>query len=181
MYYWFLSAMMLGMIFNSECCRQGANVVQLQCRKIANLCKIQKRMNIMLTYKLAKIACAILWSTMWMMISQWLNNTVLQIGKNRYMIHFSIGGKRYSTIVKHTGGPSPVLQVIDGDNDITEAVEPYLLFKAEDVTLGDLGYTEVVVLNQDGTDHQYSKNGSEVKPEKNAGYNKEQSPYHRPP
>lgn len=158
MYYWFFSAMMLAMIFNTEYCKQGLNVVVLQYRKMIDICKIKKRMNIVLTYKFAKIACSILWSTMWVMISQWLNNTVHQIGKNRYMIYYSIGGKRYATIVKHKNGPSPVLQVIDGDNDITEIVEPYLLFEAEAVTVGDLGYTEVVVLNQDGTDRLYSKN-----------------------
>ena len=158
MYYWFFSAMMLAMIFNTEYCKQGLNVVVLQYRKMIDICKIKKRMNIVLTYKFAKIACSILWSTMWVMISQWLNNTVHQIGKNRYMIYYSIGGKRYATIVKHKNGPSPVLQVINGDNDITEIVEPYLLFEAEAVTVGDLGYTEVVILNQDGTDRVYSKN-----------------------
>jgi len=157
MYYWFLSAMMLAMIFNTEYCKQSANVVILQYRKMIDICKIKKRMNIALTYKFAKIACSILWSTLWVMISQWLNNTVQQIGKNRYIIYFSIGGKRYATIVKHKLGPSPVLQVIDGDNDITETVEPYLLFEPEDVTVGDLGYKEVTVLNQDGTDRVYSK------------------------
>lgn len=158
MYYWFFSAMMLAMIFNTEYCKQGLNIVVLQYRKMIDICKIKKRMNIVLTYKFAKIACSILWSTMWVMISQWLNSTVHQIGKNRYMIYYSIGGKRYATIVKHKNGPSPVLQVINGDNDITEIVEPYLLFEAEAVTVGDLGYTEVVILNQDGTDRVYSKN-----------------------
>jgi len=157
MYYWFFSAMMLAMIFNTEYCKQGANVVMLQYRKMVAMCKIKKHMNIVLTFKFAKIACSILWGTMWVMISQWLNNTVHQIGKNRYMIYYSIGGKRYATIVKHKNGPSSVLQVIDGENDITEIIEPYLLFEAEAVTVGDLGYTEVVVLNQDGTDRVYSK------------------------
>jgi len=117
-------------------------------------------MGIQISFKMMWMMCWLLWTTAWLMISQWLNSNVILIGKNRYMVIFAIGGKRYATILKHQTGPSPVLQVIDNneDNDITNIIEPYVLFKQENITPGDIGYESITIMSQDGTDIEYNKN-----------------------
>jgi hypothetical protein len=96
---------------------------------------------------------------MWMMISQRLNNNVEQIGKNKYVVKFVIGGKRYSTVIKHNPGPSPILQVVDNDdNDITYIVEPYILFNSQEITPGELGYENMSLMTNDGSDINIDKN-----------------------
>ena len=126
---------------------------------VPNYLKIKKNLNLVITFKMFFIMCWLIWTSARMMLSQWLNNNVVQIGKNRYIVTFTIGGKRYSAIIKHSVGPSPVLQVVDTkDNDITATVEPFILFNMESVTPGDLGYDALSVMNHDGTDSDYNKN-----------------------
>lgn len=57
---------------------------------------------------------------------QYMNNTVIKVGKNTYEISYVIEGKLYKMIVKPMKGPTPILQINDGVNDITDLVLPYL-------------------------------------------------------
>jgi hypothetical protein len=154
-----VSAIMLGYFLNTDYCHQNIGIVRSCCSKVNELRKIKKTMGIQISYKMVWMMCWLLWTTFWLMLSQWLNSNVVAIGKNRYMVIFAIGGKRYATIIKHQTGPSPVLQVIDNeDNDITNIIEPYVLFKQENITPGDVGYDSISIMNQDGTDTEYNKN-----------------------
>ena len=159
MFYWVISAGLFGFFLNTDYCSQTCLIVKNSYNKISELRKIKKNLNLVITFKMFFIICWLIWSSARMMLSQWLNNNVVQIGKNRYIVTVTIGGKRYSTIIKHSVGPSPVLQVVDTkDNDITTNVEPFILFNSESVTPGDLGYDALSVMKHDGTDNDYNKN-----------------------
>jgi len=159
MFYWVVSATVVGYFLNTDYCHQNIGVVRTCCSRVRELRRMKKSMGIKISFNMVMMMCWLLWTTFWLMVSQWLNNNVQMIGKNRYMVTFAIGGKRYSTIITHKTGPSPILQVADSkDDDITHIIEPYLLFDAEKVTPGDLGYTNISVMNQDGSDKEYNKN-----------------------
>ena len=152
-------SIVLGYFLNTDYCRQNIRIVGSCCRKVKDLREIKKTMGIQISFKMMWIMGWLLWTTAWLMLSQWLNSNVILIGKNRYMVIFAIGGKRYATIIKHQTGPSPVLQVIDnGENDITNIIEPYVLFKSQNITPGDVGYDSITIMSQDGTDIEYRKN-----------------------
>jgi len=57
---------------------------------------------------------------------QYINNSVLKVDKNTYEVSYVIEGKIYRMIVKPLKGPSPILQINDGIEDITDIVLPYL-------------------------------------------------------
>ena len=152
-------AIVLGYFLNSDYCRQNIGIVRSCSSKVNDLRVIKKTMGIQISFKMMWMMCWLFWTTAWLMLSQWLNSNVVLIGKNRYMVIFAIGGKRYATIIKHEAGPSPVLQVVDNeDNDITNIIEPYVLFKQENITPGDIGYDCITIMSQDGTDIEYNKN-----------------------
>lgn len=159
MYYWVILAILFGYWLNSDQYRQHIKVLEGQYNRIKKLREMKKTMNIQFNFKMFMTICWLLWTTMWMMISQRLNNNVEQIGKNKYVVKFVIGGKRYSTVIKHNPGPSPVLQVVDNDdNDITYIVEPYILFNSHEITPGELGYENMSLMTNDGSDINIDKN-----------------------
>ena len=58
---------------------------------------------------------------------QYLNNTVVKLNSKIYLINYVIKGRQYSMIIKPKRGPTPVLQIINEDQeDITEKVLPYM-------------------------------------------------------
>ncbi len=64
---------------------------------------------------------------LYILLQQYMNNTVKKIGKNTYELTYIINGNTYKMIVKPMRGPKPVLQITDHDsNDITDYVLPYL-------------------------------------------------------
>ena len=159
MFYWLLSAGIFGYFLNTDVCSQSLMVIRNSCSRVRELRKIKKNLNITITFRMFFITCWLLWASVCLIVSQWLNKNVIMIGKNRYMVTFSIGGKRYSTIIKHNAGPSPIMQAVDGnDNDITALVEPYVLFESENITPGDLGIDNLSIMRHDGTDSEYNKN-----------------------
>ena len=164
MWYYITFAVLLGYFINSDYFSQNLVIIKDGFTRLQELRKIRKSMGITLSIKTFIMICWLLWTWMWMFISQWLNNTVIMIGKNRYIVTFTIGGKRYSTIIKHKIGPSPILQVIDdNENDITTEMEPYLIFEPDVITPGDLGYRDITILSQDGSDTEIKKNDTLIK------------------
>lgn len=158
MFYWFCIAVFLGYWLNSNYYRQHVNLLKIQYNRIQKCRELKKTMNIEFNWKMFSTVCWLLWTTFWLMISQKLNKNVTMIGKNKYKVTFAIGGKLYTTIIKHNKGPSPILQAIDDDqNDITQVIEPYVIFNTEKITPGDLGYNNVSLICHDGTDVTYNK------------------------
>jgi len=73
--------------------------------------------------KSIKILCF----TLYIWLCQWLNKTVVKIGKNTYEINYVLKGKLYKVVVVSKGGASPVLQVIDDLNqDVTKNILMYM-------------------------------------------------------
>lgn len=57
----------------------------------------------------------------------YFNDSVREVGKNKYEVTYTIKGKTYKMIVKQFRGPSPVLQILDHNlNDRTDEILPYL-------------------------------------------------------
>jgi hypothetical protein len=159
MFNWLISGFMIGYFLNSDCCNQSLIIIKSSYKRIGELRKLKQKMNITVSFKMFFVLCWVLWTSFMLMLSQWLNKNIEQIGKNKYLVTFVIGGKKYSTIIKHEIGPSPILQVVDNnDNDITQIVEPYLLFNSTEITPGEIGYDNISIMNHDGTDVEYNKN-----------------------
>lgn len=164
MWYYITFAVLLGYCINTDYFNQNLIIIRNNFNRLQELRKIRKSMGITLSLKTFIMICWLLWTWMWMFISQWLNNSVVMIGKNRYIVTFTIGGKRYSTIIKHKTGPSSILQVIDdNENDITTDIEPYLIFVPDQITPGDLGHKDITILSQDGSDIEIKKNDTLIK------------------
>ena len=158
MYFWWFMLILLGASLNSYFSINLCTIVYSRCQKIKKLRDTANKFNLTLTWNIARITIVLLWQAAWLMISQWLNNTVIMIGKNKYEIRFCIGGKIYKAVVKHKLGPSPILQVVDkDDNDITHVVEPYILFNSQQVSPGDLSYDTITIMYSNGTDKQYER------------------------
>ena len=158
MYFWCIALVLFGAGANSYFSLNICTIVYSRCQRIRQIRSTANKFNISLTWAMIRITIVLLWQACLMMISQWLNNTVVLIGKNKYEIRFCIGGKIYKTIVKHRIGPSPILQVVDqDDNDITHVVEPYMLFNTNEISPGDLSYNNITIMYSDGTDVRYNR------------------------
>ena len=58
---------------------------------------------------------------------QYLNSSVIRLGTNQYIITYVVNGKLYRLLVKPKRGPSPVIQVINEEQeDVTSEVLPYM-------------------------------------------------------
>lgn len=58
---------------------------------------------------------------------QYMNNSVVKVGRNKYIVRYLVAGKCYTMMVKVKRGPSPVIQVIDdNEEDVTDTILPYM-------------------------------------------------------
>jgi hypothetical protein len=56
-----------------------------------------------------------------------MNSSIVRLGRNKFLINYTVNGKMYTMIAIPVRGPSPVLQVInDSSEDVTSHVLPYL-------------------------------------------------------
>ena len=75
---------------------------------------------------LIKDGIIIILKLLWLRILQKINNSVVKIDKNTYMVQFTIKGKSYKQILRTRSGPSPIVQIIDeNEEDVTNDIEPY--------------------------------------------------------
>ena len=86
---------------------------------------------------------------MYLGIVQWMNNSVRKIGKNKYLVQYTINGRLFKMVVWPRRGPVPVLQVSDEHrNDVTDAVVPYMGpaydWHRRNVSPGTLGYASLL-------------------------------------
>jgi len=68
-----------------------------------------------------------IYKIIWLRILQYVNTTVVCIGKNKYQVSYVINNKLYTFHTPIHRGPIPILQIIDdNDNDVTRLVLPYM-------------------------------------------------------
>ena len=159
MYFYYILCVLIGYILNSYVSNNILKVITNQYGKIKNYRQIMKHANIKINYNMFRMVFMLLWQAAILIISQWFNKNVENIGKNKYQVQFCIGGKIYKIIIKHQKGPSNILQIVDNnDNDITNKIEPYLIFVPQNITPGELCYDNITVMYSDGTDKKYEKN-----------------------
>ena len=73
-----------------------------------------------------KSAIVIVCKLIWLTLLQKVNNSVIKLDKNKYLVQFCIKGKWYKQILHTKSGPSSIVQIIDdGENDVTNDVEPF--------------------------------------------------------
>lgn len=58
---------------------------------------------------------------------QYMNTTVVKIGRNKFKVTYVVSGKMYTMLVTPIRGPPPILQIInDNAEDVTDDVLPYM-------------------------------------------------------
>ena len=58
---------------------------------------------------------------------QIINNTVIKIDKNKYILTYILNGKEYKMIISPSRGPSPVFNIVNDKNaNVTDEIIPYL-------------------------------------------------------
>jgi hypothetical protein len=99
----------------------------------------------------------------YILLQQYMNNTVKKIGKNTYELTYIINGNTYKMIVKPIRGPKPILQITDHEsNDITDDILPYLgpnyNWHGEKFSLDFFNKKEITFELIDGTTKTYNIN-----------------------
>jgi hypothetical protein len=63
----------------------------------------------------------------WLNVWQYLNSTIVEIGKNTYELTYIINGVTYKMVLKPQRGPARVLLVFDGNQeDVSHEIFPYI-------------------------------------------------------
>jgi len=158
--YFYLSILLTIMLFiNSQYYLSTKNAIMMNYNKYKQLRTLKKQMNIQISWKLILNIIYFIFNATWALIVQKFLNNVEQLGKNKYSVTFIIGGKIYKIMVKHTLEPSPILQIYDKEsNDITDQVEPYLLYQPQSVSPADIDLDEITILYSSGEDKLIGKN-----------------------
>lgn len=105
-----------------------------------------------------------LFNIVWISMLQYINNTVVCVGKNKYEVSYVISGKLYKFQTKVHRGPIPILQIIDdNDHDVTSLILPYMgpQFKGHDTippTPTLLGYESLTFETSNGTSYTCTEN-----------------------
>ena len=73
------------------------------------------------------VSLTIIFKALYIMLIQYLNNTVIKIDKNKFQITYVIDGKLYKLVVKTKRGPRSVLIVYnENQQDMTDIILPFL-------------------------------------------------------
>tara|TARA_B100000401_G_scaffold436879_1_gene381223 strand:+ start:2137 stop:2634 length:498 start_codon:yes stop_codon:yes gene_type:complete len=101
-----------------------------------------------------KSSIVIICKLIWLTLLQKVNNSVIKLDKNKYLVQFCIKGKWYKEIIHAKSGPSSIVQIIDEDeNDVTDEVEPYwnwLSCSNSDIDIKYLQYNSLTFNMDDG-------------------------------
>lgn len=94
---------------------------------ITSLCYFYKPKKVKACCKISYIGINTTCKFFYILLLQYMNNTVKKIDKNTYEITYIINGNTYKMIVVPKKGPSPILQICDHNlNDVTDEILPYL-------------------------------------------------------
>jgi hypothetical protein len=110
-----------GMDFVGELYQSGKEKVD----KVRELRKLAKDNNVSIK-KVILTVLSTLYSILYYSIIQKINKTVRKLDKNTYEVTYCISGKVYKFNTKARRGMSDVLQIVSGDQDVTEEIEPFL-------------------------------------------------------
>jgi hypothetical protein len=92
-------------------------------KRLNNLVSTQHNSKFIITFISLQMVAESLYNS----LIQYLNNSVIKLNKNTYIVSYVINGKLYKTVVVPKRGPLPVLNVIDeNNNDISDIILPYL-------------------------------------------------------
>ena len=105
-------------------------------------------------FSVIKSAIFIVCKLIWLTLLQKVNNSVIKLDKNKYLVQFCIKGKWYKQIIHAKSGPSSIVQIIDqNENDVTEEVEPFynwLCCANKDIDVKYLKYDSLIFNMDDG-------------------------------
>ena len=89
------------------------------------------------------------------LIIQWLNQNVIYVKDNEYILNFVINGTVYKKYIKVEDNDNPIIQVLtDNDDDVTDQIEPYFngfYFKRQ-LTCKNLNHKKLTFNTLDGED-----------------------------
>ena len=128
MYFYYILCVLIGYILNSHVSNNILNVITNQYEKIKNYRQLMKHANIKINYNMFRMLFMLLWQAAILIISQWFNKNVENIGKNKYQVQFCIGGKIYKIIIKHHKGPSNILHIVDNNDNDAENTDHIINF-----------------------------------------------------
>ena len=73
------------------------------------------------------VSLCLIVKALWINIIQYMNSTITQIGKNKYLVTYIINGKTYKMLVIPKRGPRSVLMISDeNQEDVSHMIVPYL-------------------------------------------------------
>ena len=92
-------------------------------RRLNNLVSTQHTTTISIFYHSLCLLCRVLYLS----FIQYMNSTIVKLGRNKFLVTYVVSGKHYCIVVKPLRGPTPVLQIIDDkEEDVTASILPYL-------------------------------------------------------
>lgn len=92
-------------------------------RNLNSLVSTRHRTAWAIFYNSLRILCRV----MYLSFIQYMNSSIVRLGRNRFLINYVVNGKLYTLVAMPVRGPSPILQVInDSSEDVTSQVLPYL-------------------------------------------------------
>lgn len=78
-------------------------------------------------FRILYISISLIIKALWINIIQYMNNTIIKIDKNTYIITYVVNGNIYKMKVTKLRGPSKVLMVTDENNeDVSDIIIPYM-------------------------------------------------------
>lgn len=108
----------------------GPNIVKhnltIKCNKFRKINQLVST-NYKGVFTIIWISLCLIIKALWINMLQYMNSTVVQLDKNKYIITYVIKGKTYKMIVKPIRGPKQVLLVYDeNQEDVSHLIFPYL-------------------------------------------------------
>lgn len=92
-------------------------------KRLNNLVSTQHSSQAVITW----ISLKMVGESLYQNLIHYLNNSVVKLNKNTYVLSYVINGKMYKNIIIPKRGPLPIVCVLDtNDNDISDIVLPYL-------------------------------------------------------
>ena len=93
-------------------------------KRLNNVVSTQHTTAVSIAWHSFKIVCKLFYLS----FLQYMNNSMIKLGRNKYLVKYTINGKMYKMIVMPRRGPAPVLQVIDDElrEDVSDDIIPYM-------------------------------------------------------
>jgi hypothetical protein len=94
-----------------------------KCHNLTNLVSKTEKSK----HRIFLVSIKLVLHTIYVSFLQYINNSVRKLDRRTYEISYVIEGRLYRMIVRPRRGPSPILQIInENDEDLTDRVLPYM-------------------------------------------------------